>query len=199
MFPLVVSFYTKNTPYQLDAHHLQASCDKFGLEHHIEGIDSYGSWELNCSYKPFFIGEKLKQFQRPILWVDVDAVFVQKPRPLKLFANDFAAYYQKELANDHLSKVRSSVVYANYTETGFKIIRDWMQESQRMLVDPARTTEFWDQAALRNVAVQEDFKNVKCLPLSYVAILGHPFDSKCKKPVMMHLQASRRSKEKVKK
>lgn len=65
MFPLVISFYTKNTPYQLDAHHLIASCEKFGIEHAVEGIDSYGSWELNCAYKPFFIAEKLRQFECP--------------------------------------------------------------------------------------------------------------------------------------
>src|SRR5476651_1555473 len=118
MFPLVISFYTKNTPYQLDAHHLIASCEKFGVEHAVEGIDSLGSWELNCAYKPFFIAEKLRQFQRPVLWVDVDAVFVRKPKPLKLFKADFSAYYDEGLENDHSSKVRSCVIYVNNTEKG---------------------------------------------------------------------------------
>jgi hypothetical protein len=195
MFPLVISFYTKGTPYQLDAHHLMASCDKFGLEHCIEGIDSWGSWELNCAYKPYFIAEKLRQFERPVLWVDVDAIFVQKPKPVKLFESDFAAYYQKELDDDHLSKVRSSVVYANYTEKGSAILKEWAEESQRMLLDPSRKIEFWDQAALRNTVFPRNIKSVKCLPLSYVAILGHPFDSQCKRPIITHLQASRRSKE----
>ena len=115
-FPLVISFYTKDTPYQLDAHHLMASCDKFGIEHHIEGIDSYGSWELNCAYKPFFIAEKLRQFERPVLWVDVDAVFAQKPKILKVFEKDFAVYSQKDLEPDHPSKIRSGTIYVNYTE-----------------------------------------------------------------------------------
>ncbi len=193
MFPLVISFYTKNTPYQLDAHHLMASCDKFGIEHHIEGIDSYGSWELNCSYKPFFIAEKLRQFERPVLWVDVDAVFAQKPKPLKVFEKDFAVYFQPDLKNDHPSKIRSGTIFVNHTERGNQILKSWAQECQRLLVDPERIEEFWDQIALRNVYLSQ--KNLGRLPLSYIKILGHPIDVKCPKPVIIHCQASRHSKK----
>ncbi|HEY5235268.1 MAG TPA: hypothetical protein VIJ14_03735, partial [Rhabdochlamydiaceae bacterium] len=186
-------FYTKNTPYQLDAHHLIASCDKFGVEHHIEGIDSYGSWELNCAYKPFFISEKLRQFERPVLWVDVDAVFAQKPKILKVFEKDFAVYSQADLNPDHPSKIRSGTIYVNYTERGNNVLKSWAQECQRLLVDPKRTEEFWDQIALRNVYLGE--KNLGRLPLSYIKILGHPVDVKCPKPVIIHCQASRHAKK----
>jgi hypothetical protein len=193
MFPLVVSFYTKDTPYQLDAHHLMASCDKFGIEHHIEGIDSYGSWELNCAYKPFFIAEKLRQFERPVLWVDVDAVFAQKPKMLKVFEKDFAVYSQPDLTPDHPSKIRSGTIYVNHTERGNHVLKSWAQECQRLLVDPKRTEEFWDQIALRNVYLSQ--KNLGRLPLSYIKILGHPIDVKCPKPVIIHCQASRHAKK----
>jgi hypothetical protein len=193
MFPLVISFYTKDTPYQLDAHHLIASCDKFGIQHHIEGIDSYGSWELNCAYKPFFIAEKLRQFERPVLWVDVDAVFAQKPKILKVFEKDFAVYSQADLNPDHPSKIRSGTIYVNYTERGNNVLKSWAQECQRLLVDPKRTEEFWDQIALRNVYLGE--KNLGRLPLSYIKILGHPVDVKCPKPVIIHCQASRHAKK----
>lgn len=193
MFPLVISFYTKDTPYQLDAHHLIASCDKFGVEHHIEGIDSHGSWELNCAYKPFFIAEKLRQFERPVLWIDVDAVFAQKPKILKVFEKDFAVYSQADLKPDHPSKIRSGTIYVNYTERGNTVLKSWAQECQRLLVDPKRTEEFWDQIALRNVYLAE--KNLGALPLSYIKILGHPVDVKCPKPVIIHYQASRHAKK----
>jgi hypothetical protein len=194
MFPLVISFYTKNTPYQLDAHHLIASCEKFGIEHYIEGIDSYGSWELNCAFKPFFIAEKLRQFERPVMWVDVDAVFVKKPKTLKVFEKDCAAYHQTDLADDHPSKVRSSTVFINHTEGGALILKAWAEECQRLLVDPQRTEEFWDQMALRNVFLSHDPKKLGCLPVSYIKILGHPVDAKCAHPIILHLQASRRAK-----
>jgi hypothetical protein len=192
MFPLVVSFYTKNTPYQLDAHHLIASCEKFGIEHAVEGIDSYGSWELNCAYKPFFIAEKLRQYERPLLWVDVDAVFVKKPKPMKVFEKDFAVYSQPDIASDHPSKVRSGTLYINHTEGGALFLKAWAEECQRLLVDPARTEEFWDQIALRNVFLSQ--KKSGRLPLSYIKILGHPVDAKCSNPNILHLQASRHAK-----
>ncbi len=191
MFPLVISFYTKHTLYQLDAHHLIESCEKFGIEHHVEGIESFGSWELNCAFKPFFIAEKLKAFQRPVLWVDVDAVFVKKPKSLKVFEKDFAVYSQRDLANDHPSKVRSGTLYVNYNDGGVGILKAWVEECQRLLVDPQRTEEFWDQIALRNVVLSQ---TVGLLPLSYIKILGHPVDAKCVNPIILHLQASRRAK-----
>ncbi|HUD01609.1 MAG TPA: putative nucleotide-diphospho-sugar transferase [Rhabdochlamydiaceae bacterium] len=194
MFPLVISFYTKDTPYQLDAHHLTASCQKFGIEHHIEGINSYGSWELNCAFKPFFIAEKLMAFKRPVLWVDVDAVFVQKPKSLKVFEKDFAVYSQADLSYDHPSKVRSGTVFINHTERGFHFLKTWAQECQTLLIDPARTEEFWDQIALRNVYLSQK-KNLGRLPLSYIKILGHPVDVKCPNPVIIHCQASRHAKK----
>ena len=193
MFPLVVSFYTKDTPYQLDAHHLKASCEKFHLEHQIEGIDSHGSWELNCAFKPFFIAEKLRQFKRPVLWVDADAVFVQKPKLLKVFSKDFAVYSQEDLPLGHPSKVRSGTIYVNHTPQGMEILKNWAHECHRLLVDPHRTEEFWDQIALRNVYCAS--KNLGRLPLSYIKILGHPVDVKCPKPVIIHCQASRHAKE----
>lgn len=194
MFPLVISFYTKNTPYQLDAHHLMGSCKKLGIEHYIEGIDSHGSWELNCAYKPFFIAEKLQAFQRPLLWVDVDAVFVKKPKTLKVFEKDFAVYSQEDLAHDHPSKVRSGTLFINHTEGGIGILKAWIGECQRLLVDPERTEEFWDQMALRNVVLSHNTKKLGRLPLSYIKIVGHPVDAKCMNPVILHLQASRRAK-----
>lgn len=194
MFPLIISYYTKDTSYQLDAHHLVASCEKFGIEHHVEGIDSYGSWELNCAYKPFFIAEKLRQFERPVLWVDVDAIFVQKPRPLKVFEKDLVVYSQPGLDNAHPSKVRSGTLYVNHTEGGAGLLKAWAEECQRLLIDPQRTEEFWDQIALRNVVLSHAQKKLGRLPLSYIKILGHPNDAKCKNPIILHLQASRRAK-----
>ena len=194
MFPLVISFYTKNTPYQLDAHHLIASCEKFGIEHAIEGIDSHGSWELNCAYKPFFIAEKLRQFQRPVLWVDVDAVFVKKPKFLKVFEKDLVAYCEPRLPHDHPSKVRSSTVFINHTEGAVEMLKEWTQECHRLLVDPTRTEEFWDQMALRNIYLAQKSSQVGRMPISYVKILGHSGDEKCSNPIILHLQASRRAK-----
>ena len=115
-FPLIVSYYTKDTLYQLEVQNLIASCEKWQLDHHVEPIPSFGSWERNCAYKPFFLMEKLQQFSRPIFWVDADAVFVQEPKALEIFDLDFVARINSDLADTHPSKVMSGSLYINATQ-----------------------------------------------------------------------------------
>lgn len=192
-FPLLISFYTSDSLYHLHAHHLKGSCNKFDIEHQIEGIDSWGSWELNCSYKPFFILEKLKQFQSPVLWVDIDAVFIQLPTILDIFDQDVSVFVDESLPWDHPSKVRSGAVYVNYTPRAIKLLTKWIKECSRQLINPKREEEFWDQMALRDVI--KNHPDYGSLPLSYVHIADHPFDTKkCSNPTIIHIQGSRSSK-----
>lgn len=63
--PLVISFYTENSPYQLEALNLISSCQELGIEAEIVGVPSQGTWERNCALKPFFIREKLLEKSGP--------------------------------------------------------------------------------------------------------------------------------------
>ena len=198
-FPLVVSFYTCDTLYQLEVQNLIASCKKFNIEYEIEGIDSLGTWELNCAYKPFFLFEKLQKYRRPLLWVDADAIFVQKPQILDVFAADLSAYITPGLADEHRSKVRSGTVYINATDKGAGLVRAWALECQREMTNPERTVEFWDQMALsRIMAAQKEKADIRSLPLEYVKIFDHPEDNRqVLNPVITHSQASRRFKKSI--
>jgi hypothetical protein len=193
-FPIVISFYTVDTLYQMEVQNLIASAEQYGVETRIVGVPSFGSWELNCAYKPFFILEQLKQLQRPVLWVDADGVFVKKPSMLQQFQADLAVRIEDNLAWDHSSKVITSTVFVNHTPEGVGLLRAWARECQAQLTDPSRTTEFWDQIALRNVLVNSKDK-IGSLPLSYAKIFDHPEDVKTvSDPVIVHYQASRRYK-----
>jgi hypothetical protein len=198
-FPTVISFYTTETLYQLEVQNLIASCQAFDLETSIEGMPSFGSWELNCAYKPFFIFQKLKSLQRPLLWVDADGVFVQKPSWLSCFSCDLATRIEAELPSDHASKVISSTIYVNYTDKSAHLLRLWADECQRQLLNSGRTEEFWDQVALRNVLLANESKaKIASLPLTYVKIFDHPHDQhQAPEPVIMHYQASRRLKKTI--
>lgn len=196
-FPLVISFYTKETGYQLEVQNLIESCRLFEIESHIEGIPSFGSWELNCSYKPFFIHQKLKEFKRPLFWVDADGVFVQKPRFLPQFNADLSVRSHEEYPPNHPSRVITSGIFINYTEPAVRIIRSWAEECRRQITHPDRNEEFWDQIALRDVLLREDHGAVVApLPLSYAKIVDHPLDEKeILDPVIEQYQASRRFKK----
>jgi hypothetical protein len=150
-FPTIISFYTCNTLYQLEIQNLIASCKRLRLKTDIEGVPSFGSWELNCAYKPFFILRKLKEIRAPVLWVDADGVFVRKPEILREFQADFAVRINRDVDENHPSRVASGTVYVNYTERGIKTVLLWAQECRRLVADPQRKEEFWDQIALRNI------------------------------------------------
>jgi len=195
-FPTIVSFYTKETLYQLDVQNLIASCEKFNIEAVIQGIAPHSSWELNCAYKPYFIYEKLRELQRPLLWVDADAVFEQKPAILDVFSADLAVHIEASLSPDHRSKVRSGTVFINYTDKGVELVRQWAEECNKILTAGG---EFLDQVALRNVVLaNKNYADIRSLPLSYVKIFDHPRDlAEVQNPVIVHYQASRRLKQTV--
>jgi hypothetical protein len=176
---------------------LIASCELYNLEHAIEGVDSFGSWEINCAFKPFFILGKLKEYKRPVLWIDADGVFVQKPSAITAFNADLAARINDDCPDLHPSKVISSTIFVNNTPKGMNLMRHWAQESQRMLNQENRTEEFWDQIALRNIlASNTDKAVISPLPLAYAKIFDHPKDLKDPTPsIIEHYQASRRYKK----
>lgn len=198
-FPIVVSYYTEQTPYEWEAKNLIASCNEWGVECCVEPICSFGSWEMNCAYKPFFLYQKLEELQRPLFWVDADAVFLQKPTPLEAFSADVAVRINQNLSRDHPSYIISGGVYVNDTENAKKVLKRWAKTCIDRLSDPKREVELWDQMALRDVLLEVGhIAEVGSLPPGYVMIFGHPEDEeKIQERVIGHFQASRRLKKMI--
>lgn len=178
---------------------LIASCAHYKLETSIEGVTSFGSWELNCAYKPFFLLKKLDELKKPLLWVDADGVFLYPPRWIDAFDSDIATRMDSKLAADHPSKVISSTIFINYTPAAIKLLKLWIKECQKELLDPKRKLEFWDQIALRDaIANAPPGVRIAELPITYAKIYDHPEDcAQVPEPVIEHFQASRRFKNLV--
>ncbi len=198
-FPLIVSYYTKDTLYQLEVQNLIASCKNWGLEHCVEPVASMGSWEKNCCYKPFFLMEKLLQFKRPLFWLDADAVFLREPRYLEVFKKDIATRINKCFNDDHPSKVITGSLYINATQPAADLLKTWGQQCIAAFSDPDRREEVWDQMILRDILFGGAFKGeIETLPLEYTAIVDHPDDQKeVGEIVIAHYQASRRFKKMI--
>lgn len=196
-FPLIVCYYTKDTLYQLEVQNLIASCEAWGLEHLVEPIASFGSWEKNCCYKPLFLLEKLQQLRRPLFWVDADGVFVKEPQWLDVFEKDLAVRINQDLDNAHPSKVITGSVFINATQGAVSVLKCWAQECIDSFANPTRTHEVWDQIALRDVFLRGTHgAQIGALPLGYMAIADHPLDQqKSSEFVITHYQASRRLKK----
>ena len=192
--PLVVSFYTVDTPYEEEVKHLIKSCENFSIPHQVEGIPSAGSWEVNCAFKPIFILQKLEELRRPLLWVDADAVFVQKMEKIFDYSKDFGVRMYN-CPDDHPSRIVSSTVFINATKRARDTVKLWAEECIK-LFEERGDKEVWDQDALRSVLFKkETLASYAPLPIAYGKILGHPDDEKgCSSPVIVQNQASRRYK-----
>lgn len=194
--PLVVSFYTKNTPYEEEVDALRRSCKAFGIDCLIEGVVSMGSWEMNCAFKPLFLLEKLEKLNRPLLWVDADAVFLDQLSWQESFIADVAVRLYP-CADDHRSRIVSSTVFVNATAKARFALQMWAIECTRRLQDRFRIKEVWDQEVLRDVLFKREYEiDWRPLPESYLMIAGHPLDESLGfMPVILQYQASRRCKK----
>lgn len=192
MFPTIISFYTENTSYEKEAEDLITSCEKFNLSYSIDPMPNFGSWEKNCCFKPKYIFKKLLDLQKPVLWLDADAIVYQKPTLFETLETDVALHSNPTLPDKHPSKVNSGTLLFHPTPATFTLLENWDQETERLLeTDP----EPWDQISLRNVLFQSDVK-FHFLDSRYCRIFTKIKDEEeLKSSFFIHFQASRTLKK----
>jgi len=196
--PVVISFYTLSTPYEEEVKKLIHSCEELKIEADIVGINSKDSWEKNCAQKPSFILQKLKQWNRPVLWVDADAVFKQRSDFNEFNGCDLAVRMNEFLPKNHESRIVSNTVFVRNNRVGAKLLEQWCEEADRGLNDKKRKVEFWDQIALRDTLHRNTEVCFLPMPLKYAKIFD--FDDlfiSADEVVIEHYQASRRYKKKI--
>lgn len=189
---MLVSYYTLGTGYEEEVKNLIASCEKWGIQHDIVGIDSKGAWDQNCCYKPRFLLEKLEEHQCPLFWVDADAVVLQKPTLFDTLTCDIALRIYKELPLEHPSKLITGTLFFRPTDKAKKLLELWDEECQKMLEE--NEAEVWDQIALKRVLLKDPDVEVFPLPNSYCSIYDKTLQET---PVILHYQASRLFKKEV--
>lgn len=187
--PIVVSFYTVGTPYEEEVKGLQGSLARLGLEHAVTGLEPAGSWEANCAMKARFIRDQADLFDRPVLWVDADAVVRQPPLLVSGGEMDFAVQKARGW------QFNSATAYFNRTPLARKLLDRWVELCE------ARP-EIWDQihldAAWESVAAREPLRTC-WLPQTYAKIFDMDAEDRLSgaEPVIEQYQASRRFKETV--
>lgn len=182
---VVVSFYTKGTYYEEEIKSLIASCERLGIEIEAEGLENQGSWNENCHIKPFFILEALKRHNKPILWIDADAIVCQ---PLDYFVSleaDFAVRIQEDIPENDPSKVISATIYAKPSST--PLIEKWCAISEK------EKNYFTDQECLREAILAfKDKLIIQSLSPSFCSIIDLEKDQKNPYPIIIaQTQASR--------
>jgi len=167
----IVSFYTKNTPYEREAKRLRANLESLQIPHHIEGIESKGSWEENCAYKPQFLLSMWEKYGGPLVWLDVDAKILAYPTLLDRLECDLALRINESLGKEHRSYLMSGTLYINNKA----FLKNW----EKLCTQDPHT---WDQIHLKKCLPAKTVP----LPLPYCHLLGET----CDNPVITHFVAS---------
>jgi hypothetical protein len=195
--PKIISYFTKDTPYEWQAEGLKKSCEFHSLEHEISAINHSGSWEMNCIYKPIYILEMLQKHKKDVLWIDCDAVIENRPKWVGAFESDIALRVSPYCENNHPSKIFSGTLFCNYTAKCADILKIWAENCLKEIANPKRTEEVWDQIILRDAIRNFSTElQVGLLPIEYLKIDGHPIHSReCQDAYIVQHQASRMFKK----
>lgn len=164
--PVVICFYTLDTPYEQEVLNLINSCKKWGVELCVEGILSQGGWEANCNYKPIFILQKLKELKRPVFWADADSVFLQKPSFDQFFSCDISVRKMEIFENDPRYTFNTASFFANYTSEAINFLEKWADICRK---EP--NTAYFDQLTLHALLTRSDYTlSLYPMPISYCKI-----------------------------
>ena len=193
MKPVITSFYTEGTGYKQEADRLRKSLEALDdVEWFIDSVPNLGSWEKNASYKANFMRDMLDKFQRPVVWVDADAVVHSYPALFDEIEADIAAHYLtwNEFGRVMEGGLRSGTLYLEPTEATNKLIKQWLENNQ------LKPNVSFPQSNLHDAVEQTPELRVYKLPREYCCIVGWAEHYHIT-AVVEHLQASRKFRGRV--
>jgi len=130
----------------------------------------------------------LLQFNRPVVWIDADALYV-KPAPLfEKLTCDVAATSHHHLPSSHPSKILSGTLYFKPTPAAFNLLGHWELRCR---------SGGWDQTHLRDslFALKNELTFFP-LPTIYTMIYDNiAEEEELNQSVILHFQASRYAKK----
>ena len=193
MKPVITSFYTEGTGYKQEADRLRKSLEALdGVEWFIDSVPNLGSWEKNASHKANFMRDMLDKYQRPVVWVDADAVVHSYPALFDEIEADIAAFYLtwKEGGQVVEGGLRSGTLYLEPTEATDRLIKQWLENNR------THPNVSFPQSNLHDAVEQTPDLRVYRLPREYCCIIGWAEHYHIT-AVVEHLQASRKFRGKV--
>lgn len=179
----IVSYYTRNTPYEQLAPGFIKSCKEHKVPFAVAGVKNLGSWQKNTQYKAEFMLKMHKHYYGPLVYIDIDGKIQAYPKLFEELDCDFACHFK----NGH--ELLSGTLYMANNEITKELCERWIAKNKTK-------PETWDQRTLQEVV--NGFRGslrLKELPPSYCQI----FDSMKHHgaPVIEHFQASRNFRRKI--
>jgi hypothetical protein len=191
---LVVGYFTVGTPYEGEAEVLKLSLDAMGYKHDIQGVPNLGSWQKNTQFKAHFLRRMLHEHWRvPLLYIDVDAIVVQKLTVLDDIDCDIAAV--------HFAKGKtlcSGTVYFKNNPACRKLIDRWIKLNEMYPETLPDGRAAWDQRTLEMAIKEEKGIRFVELPqeLCWITELTQKYAPGLS-PVIIHTRGAKRFKNQI--
>jgi len=189
---IIVSYYTKGTPYQAEAERLKATMEIFDdVPFRIMEVGNRGSWQQNTHYKAKFIRQMMDTLDvyKYIIWVDADAMIHRRPELFWKLKGDVVVHFRnwKHGRNELLT---GTIAFRN-CEKCKELVDEWIEVNRQ-------NKGTWEQRNLQRVINRNRFMlDVQELPVSYCCIFDDQNRHKIN-PVIEHFQASRRFRRMIK-
>lgn len=144
MRPLVIGYYTIDTPYEKEADVLKLSLDALKYRYEIEGVQNLGSWQKNTQHKAEYVARKLIEHPDiPLLYLDVDAIMISPPVILDTLDCDIAAVHFGKT-----TELLSGTVYFGPTGISRKVVAEWLALNKMYPDKLPDGRAAWDQRTL---------------------------------------------------
>jgi hypothetical protein len=182
--PLVVTFFTRGTPYEELAAEMARSCETQGVPVRSVGVTPDRSWERNCARKAGVIRDTWRDSHRPVLWLDADATLHRPPHLLADLHADFAVHLHAGW------RMLSGTAWFNQSDRAGDLLDRWcaLCEQRPGVWDQLLLDLAWEQATRAGPLV------TAWLPSRYARIAGLDSEADLASAVVAHGQASRRLK-----
>jgi hypothetical protein len=197
--PIVVSFYTKHTPYEKEVENLISSLERWEIKYDVRGLSAGANWQVNCNMKATFCRDLMAERERSIIWLDADAVVERYPSLFwKLDQHyDFAICPKGPRLE---TKFLSGTLWFNYTDASRRLLDAWVRACEK----PRHQWSGKERNTPDQVFLHTAWRHVNAvpsphplrtfwLPQSYCAIFDKPLLEN-EPPVIIHYQASGRFK-----
>jgi hypothetical protein len=193
--PIVIAYYTVNTPYQNEVEMLKLSLESIGYSYNIYGVPHLGNWQKNTQYKALFIQYMLNKYKdQPLLYLDVDCVMMNPPVLLDDINADIAAVHFA-----HGKELLSGTLYLGNTSKCHMVVKEWIELNEQYPERLPNGRAAWDQRTLNMAIKRVPDVNFVELPQSYTWIMGLTL-RRCPgetTPVIMHTRGAKRFKKKI--
>ena len=198
--PLVIAYFTEDTPYEDEAEVLKLSLESVGYSYMICGVPNLGSWQKNTQHKAHFIQEMLRKHPgKPLLYLDVDAVMVQPPDILDNLEADVAAvHFACRAGGTPGGELLSGTLWLANTPKCHEVVEKWLELNETYPEVLPNGKEAWDQRTLAMALKCTPGVRFVELPQSYTFIIELT-QRRCPavSPVIMHTRGAKRFKNKI--